>query len=200
MVRIIVIHLIFCCLLTSCRLQKFVGEYRYAHDLVTHELRLNADSTFEYIVRGDLSIDTSVGKWYVGHSSLYLNSFSDYWPYQVIEKEEQGSELAITLKDLEGVSIPGNYITLNETSETKYYIDSVGEIRIPLPDNTQKTIEIHSINGKFTYEIKNPKSNRFEITYDSGKASYLYFDNQKLNIKRNKLVDSQGQLILKKHN
>lgn len=191
------IYLFFCSLLTSCKSQKFFGEYRYVDDFVNHQLKLNKDSTYTYIVTGDLSSDMSAGEWHVSNGYLYLNSWSEYWPYQVIE-EVTGKELIITLKDHNGIAIPGNYITLNEYSENKYFIDSNGEIRIPFPEKILRSINVYSINGKFTFEIKNSNANRIEITYDSGKSNYLYFTNKEWEVTRNKLFDSQSEMILQK--
>jgi len=200
MTKSMLICLIFCFLLANCKSQKFVGEYRYFNDFVNHQLKLNKDSTFTYIVAGDLGSDTSAGKWYISNGKLYLNSWPEYWPYQVIEEEVIAKELIITLKDHNGIAIPGNYITLNDYSENKYFVDSNGEIRIPFPEEKLRSITVYSINDKFTFEIKNSNANRIDITYDSGKSNYLYFINKEWEITRNKLFDSQSGMVLKKSN
>lgn len=181
------------CLFSACNSQKLVGKYKYSQDFVVHKLEILTDSNFVYLVEGDLSTDETQGTWNYKKGNLYLNSFMEYMPYQVNESLDSIDRILITLKDIEGLVISGNYICINQESK-KYYVSDIGEIEI-FPYQKIKTIEIFSLKGPFKYVVVNANSNRFKITYDSSKSSKLYFLNDKFTVKPNKLFKANNNIV-----
>lgn len=66
----------FCCIMTlNCFCQKTIqGLYKENVDVYNSILRLNADSTYEYLLRGDIICKYSLGKWKAFGTKIILNS------------------------------------------------------------------------------------------------------------------------------
>ena len=185
-------------LLSACKSQQVVGEYKDSQNLIVHHLEILNDSSFVYLVEGDLSNSETKGKWNYKEGKLYLSSFKEYMPYQVEESSDGIDRVLITLKDMDDFVIPGNYVCLNQSSE-KHFVSDEGVITIT-PYQEIKAINIFSLKGAFKYDVINTKSNRFNISYDSGNSSYLYFLNEKFKVSRNKLLNTNDVVILKRQN
>jgi len=185
-------------LLSACKSQQVVGEYKYSQNLLVHHLEILNDSSFVYLVESDLYNDETEGKWNYKGGKLYLSSFKEYMPYQVDESSDDIDRVLITLKDMDDLIISGNYVCLNQSSE-KFYVSDEGVITIA-PYQEIKVINVFSLKGPFKYDVINTKSNRFNITYDSGESSDLYFLNEKFKVSRDKLLNANDEVILKRQN
>lgn len=185
-------------LFTACKSHQIVGTYEYNRILVIHRLEIKKDSSFVYTVVGDLSQDETNGLWNYEQDNLCLNSYVTDFPYQVRESSDSAEMVLITLKDNDGFVVPGNYVCINNDIN-KHYISDNGEVTI-FPYEEVKIIRVFSNNGPFTYHVSKKESNIFNISYDSGKPTYLYFINEKFDVKHKKLFKIQDKITLKRVN
>ncbi len=156
-------------------------------------LKFNSNHTFEFYSKIPLLISESKGNWYLKNGEIIINSYPEYKnDYFTVEESLKGNddESIIHVVDENNYGIYGVDFIMNQN----IYITTNEDGKIILNNysfNVSDKIEFSSINlslEKNIYSIKNSKSTFIKIKIFSKNYEKKYFENDTIQIKRNKII------------
>ena len=183
--------------LNSCIQRQITGTYIGNLKFATEKIVLT-NNRFTYDFREHMSHYQSRGVWYLSRNKIYFTSDSDITEMNGRVKEELDPNLKINRLQFFNVLCNSPWIdfpvTLNDS--ITIHVDSLGRI--------ETNFEVSKFYTKFLpgyyffYKRKDKKANSFIICLDPADRSALYFNKEQLKLKKNFIVDQEGNKLKKK--
>jgi len=165
------------------------GSYQYEGVYgVTYEMELHSNSTFTYNWQNGLNKGTTIGTWKKVDAFIILNGGTKPPEQKIMIQESlhpSKDSIYIEVTNFEGDALGMATIMMNE--EKELVTDAQGKAVIGLP--TIRKIKINYLAFNIPeYQVKNPYANHFVIKAYTELYPSVYFENAKVQIKRNQLI------------
>lgn len=187
MIMIVIFSMISCTFSKKVSKVRIVGVYENKNEFITSTFFINNDNTFKYTSSdGSLYNFKSSGKWKTQENFIHINSFLEYNVGIIEVKEEVSSDYKIKLKSIKNEQLPFNAEILLKSGK-KVQIDNGNTAtakgiveRITILQNTDIYV--------YVPKSKNSTQFNFVVKSSSGYENSLFFKNELLKIKNNKII------------
>ena len=168
-----------------------------SNHLIAHRLILNSDSTFKYVITGDLVKAETQGKWYVEKKKIYLNSFASYRTGKskiIAQNEECVADSGFYFMEFKtNDNLPLSYAKIYYDGE-EYTASSTGTVHVRKKNVTR--FEVEFLGDRHELSLKNTGRCVTVLFYQTD-HSIFYLDNIKWDFHKRKIKISPG-IILRK--
>ncbi|MFI2744354.1 hypothetical protein ACG2LH_16585 [Zhouia sp. PK063] len=159
-------------------------------------ITLFKNNKFDYTNKEKLAHQYSSGTWLKMEDKIHLTSDTVYKIGIIDTKEDVDKEISstnITLLNSAGDFIVGATITINNNQNEGWNTNESGYVTFP--KKNIDSITVHYLGQQYSYRVKNPNSNIFELTVRMDDLSTKYFNNEVWELKGKHLISPLGNIF-----